>query len=496
MDGTDSFQSRVKKALVWRSGTQIFSQLVAWGSTLAVIRILDPSDYGIFAMTQVILAFLSFLNGYGFASSIIQSEEVKPIQIRQAFGMLLLLNATIAIIQLILAPFAAEFYGQPIVADLLYVQALIYLATPFMVLPEAIMTRDLEFKRPAIVNIISALTAASVALFGALSGWGVWTLVIAPLSGFWMRAICLMVAARFWVWPSFDFRGAGSMFNFGFTLLISHLCWVMITQSDIFIAARFVDPHQLGLYAEALFLTTIISSKFVPPLNEVAFPAYSRIQSDLDMLSTHFLKAVRLILLVTCPIYLGLAVTAEPLVAVVLGQKWIAMAPYVSILALAMPIMTIHILFAPAVNAVGKPNITARASLFGALIMPVAFFIGIQWGITAMAWAWVIIFPAVPLYAFFMSRKLIGIDAPRMVRAIAPGILSSILMALIVYIFDRSIPISNIYIRLPILVALGGISYVGLLYVRERETLQEIINLVIKRQPPETLLDQESSATS
>jgi O-antigen/teichoic acid export membrane protein len=73
----EEFQSRVKSAVFWRSGTQILSQLISWGSTLAVIRILEPSDYGLFAMTSVVLVFLNFLNGYGFVSALIQSEKVR-----------------------------------------------------------------------------------------------------------------------------------------------------------------------------------------------------------------------------------------------------------------------------------------------------------------------------------------------------------------------------------------------------------------------------------
>jgi O-antigen/teichoic acid export membrane protein len=70
-----SLRDEVKAAVIWRSGSQIAAQLVAWCSTLAVIRILEPADYGLFAMTQVVLAFLSFLNGYGFASSLIRTAS-------------------------------------------------------------------------------------------------------------------------------------------------------------------------------------------------------------------------------------------------------------------------------------------------------------------------------------------------------------------------------------------------------------------------------------
>src|SRR5690606_35844305 len=115
-----------------------------------VIRILDPSDYGLFAMAEVVLVFLMFLNGYGFAGSLIKEKEVGKQQLRQAFGMLLLVNGALAAIQFTLAPLAAEYYRQPLVADLLRTQALIFLATPFIALPEVMLMRQLNFRPQAI----------------------------------------------------------------------------------------------------------------------------------------------------------------------------------------------------------------------------------------------------------------------------------------------------------------------------------------------------------
>lgn len=491
-----NFGNRVRSAVFWRSGTQIIAQIIAWGSTLAVIRILDPNDYGIFAMTQVVFIFLSFMNGYGLASSIIQAEKVEPIQIRQAFGMLLLLNGGIAILQILLAPVAADYYRQPIIGDLLRLQALIFLATPFMVLPEALMTRNLEFKKPAIINLISAVVGATVALYFALAGHGVWTLIYAPISIFWTRAICLVIAVKFYIWPSFNFKGAGHMFGFGATLLASHLFWTIQSQADIFIAGRSLNPHDLGLYAEALFLTTIFAAKFVPPLNEVAFPAYSRLQDNPEALSRSFLTAVRLIMLISCPLYLGMSVTAGPLVATLFGPKWLEMTPFVAILALAMPVMTLQILFAPANNAAGKPQITARASFVGAILMPTTFLIGLQWGPIGLAWGWVVAFPLLTLFTFSQSYRHIGITFGELARAVWPGLSTSIAMAAIVYLADQFLPEMIIYARLAILVAIGGIAYVGLLWVIAKPTLMEVIELIIRRKAPEQKLESEPAETA
>ena len=85
--------------------------------------------------------------------------------------------------------------------------------------------------------------------------------------------------------------------------------------------------------------------------------AYARMQKDVSRVAWSFCKAVRLLMLISCPIYLGMAVTAEPLVETLFGQKWLEMAPFVSILALAMPFMTLQVMFAPVSNALGRPAI-------------------------------------------------------------------------------------------------------------------------------------------
>ncbi len=479
---TAALATSVRRAVLWRSGSQIAAQAVAWGSTLAVVRILDPSDYGLFAMTQVVLAFLSFLNGYGFASSLVQDRTIDQRKIRQAFGMLILVNGAIALLQLGLAPLAAGWYRQPLVADLLRVQALIYLATPFIALPEVLLTRELDFRKPALVNMAATLVSAAVALGCALGGLGVWTLVYAPIAFFWSRAIGLMLATRFFVLPSFRFAGAGRMFDYGLTMLASHFFWTLLTQSDVFIAARSLDPHALGLYAEALFLTTIVAAKFVPPLNDVAFPAYARLQDDLPTLSASFLKAVRLIMLATCPLYFGLAAVAEDAVGVVLGAKWIEMAPLMSILALAMPAMTLHILFAPAINAIGHPRITMQASLLGAAIMPLAFIVGVRWGGEGLAWAWLLAFPAVPLFTFLRARRLLDLTSRRLAAAIAPGIGAAAMMALAVAAIAQGLSPWHPVPRLALLVAAGGLIYGGILFAFSRATLDELAGLVLRRQ--------------
>ena len=260
---TQGLRMLVRKAVIWRSGSQIVSQLIAWASTFLVLRILDPADYGLYAMAAVVLTLLGLLNGYGLANALIQREAVTRKELRQLFGMLLVLNLLLAAVQVIAAPFIARFYEQPEVANLLRALALVFLTNPFLALGYAILSREMDFKRQAQVNLATAMLGAVVALTGALAGLGVWTLVLAPLSVFVTRAIAMTIVARAFMWPSFDFAApVRSRVRRGGDA-VQHLLFPADAM-DVVIAGRFRCGNG-RLYTTALFLAQIFVNKVVRP---------------------------------------------------------------------------------------------------------------------------------------------------------------------------------------------------------------------------------------
>jgi O-antigen/teichoic acid export membrane protein len=479
------FASRVRSAVFWRSGSQIVAQMVMWGSTILVVRLLDPHDYGLFAMSQVVLVLLNFLNGYSFASSLIQAESLDRHRISQIFGLLILLNGGLATVQWFAAPLAASYFRQPMVADMLRVQALLYLPTPFIALPSALLARGLDFKKQGMANLAGALAGALTALGCALSGLGVWTLVIAPITLFTVRAIGLTIAAKLLVWPSFRFAGAGDVLRFGGALLLAQFFWIIQSQADIFIAGRALDPHHLGLYAEALFLTLIFTGKFIPPLNEVAFPAYAQLAKEGGDIGEGFVTTAKLTMFAALPLYAGMAVTAQPLVETMFGAKWLEMSPLVALLALAMPFFTLQIVCSPATNALGRPNIYALTNGIGAIIMPVSFMIGISYGVMGLAYAWLVAAPLLMIVTLSITLPAIGVSFRHLFRALTPGISAAIAMAGLVRALDHSLPAMVAPARLGLLAAVGAATYFTLLYLVARPALAEMVMLITRRTLPQ-----------
>ena len=476
--GESGLAKQVRAAVLWRSGGQIAAQIVQWGATFLVIRILTPADYGLFAMTGVVMAFMSMLDGYGLANGLIRQPHVTPRMIRQLLGMLVLLNAGLAAVQVAIAPLAAGYYRQHEVAHLLRVQALMYLTTPFIALPAALLARRMDFRAQAKANMLAAAAAAATALAGALAGWGVWTLVAAPFALFTVRAIAMTWQARAFVLPLFDFRGAGHLARYGGLMALGQLFWFVQSQADVFVAGRSFSAHLLGIYTTSLFLAQIFVAKFVPALNDVAFSAYARLQDDVPARAAAFAKAVRVVMAAALPFYLGLAATAEPLVLAMLGEKWREAVPVVRWLALAMPFVTMQVLYQPACDAIGRPGVSVRNGATGAAIMAGAFVLGVDGGASGLALAWV---AGAPLYLLLGSRRAlpaIGARGRDVLAAVRPALGAALAMAAVVVASDALLlpPLAPVP-RLAVLVAIGVAAYAGALVALARPLVRELAAL-------------------
>lgn len=483
LPGGPGLAARVRSALAWRWGTQALAQVITWASTIMVVRLLAPSDYGLFAMTQTVITALNFLNGQSFATSLIQTDRVNDRRIGQVFGLLLLLNGSLAVVQFLAAPLAARYYGEPLVADILRVQAAIFLTIPFAALPQELLARRIEFRKQGLVNLGCALVGAGTALVLAWRGFGVWALVWAPVLMFATRAVGLTLVSGVLVRPVFDFRGAGDLVTFGGALTICQFLWIVQSQSDIVIAGRSFDTHALGLYAEALFLTLIVTGRFLPPINDVAFPTFAELHKAGKPLGPFFLTLQRSVALVVFPIYAGLALVAGPAVLTLFGPKWEAMAPIAAGLALAMPAMALQIVCSPATNGMGRPRTYMMTNGVGALLFPLLFLAGVRAGPQGLVHAWWLTAPALLAFTWALTLPKIGVRWADLARALLPAVGATAAMAAVVIAARAAMPPLPPFVQLVVLGVTGAAAYAAALMLFARETVAEALAFLLRREP-------------
>jgi O-antigen/teichoic acid export membrane protein len=298
-------------------------------------------------------------------------------------------------------------------------------------------------------------------------------LVFAPIAMFTTEAIGMMIAAREPWRPSFRFAGAGHIAGFGGMMTVTQLFWFIQSQADVMIAGRVLDPHWLGVYTTGLFLAQLLAAKFVPPINEVAFAAYSRQQRDGP---GPVLATIRLVLLIALPAYAGMAALAPPLVTVLLGEKWHEIAPLLPILALAMSLMTLQILFSPATNALGVPKVAMRISMLGAVIMPSAFFAGSHFGILGFAWGWAGGMALLTCITVAYSGRVLGLTARALSESISPLLFAAAMMGCCVFLARGMLPAMPAIAELLLLVPLGAAIYGAVLFAIAPQRLLEALH--------------------
>lgn len=467
------FASRVRSAVAWRWGTQVAAQIITWTSTFLVVRLLVPEDYGLFAMSQVVITALAFLNGQSFATSIVQTERLDNRRIGQVFGMLLIMAVTLAGAQLLLAPHAAAYFDEPIVAEMLRLQALIFLTIPFISLPQEWLARQLEFRKAGKVNMASAIIGALTALVLAWLDYGVWALVWSGLSIFVSKAIGLMWAAKLWVRPVFNPKGAWDLLTFGGTLTLCQFFWIIQSQSDVVIAGRVLSTYDLGLYTQALFLTLIVTARFIPPINEVALAAYSELHRAKKPLASYFLKTARMVMMVSAPIYIGLALTSENAIKVLMGDKWLELIPIFQGLTIVMPAFALQLICSPVTNAMGRPRVHLFTNICGAIIFPCVFLWGVSEGAMGLVQGWWIGAPALLAITLVVTLPRIGVSLAALINAIAPIALACAVMAIVVMLAQTLVTIPSPLAALIVHATLGAGAYAATFWFAYRGIVKE-----------------------
>jgi O-antigen/teichoic acid export membrane protein len=199
-------KNQVASSLRWNAIVKLCGQLINWAITLFVIRLLLPADYGLMAMSNVIIGFIVMIAEMGFGASLVQSATLDSMRIRQVWGAAILINTAACAFIAAAAPWIADFYSEPRLVLVVQVAALQFLLIAASLVPAALLRRELRFKRLSFVELGSGVFGNGITLALAYSGYGIWSLVFGALSIALFRAITLQIVAPVGLWPSFSFR--------------------------------------------------------------------------------------------------------------------------------------------------------------------------------------------------------------------------------------------------------------------------------------------------
>jgi teichuronic acid exporter len=473
-------RARVMSALRWTAAARLAGQVGSWLITIIVIRVLDPQDYGLQAMATAFTATLVLLSAGGLSTVLVQNRTLDLAMRRQIFGVVVLINLGFFALILFGAPVIAAFYGEPRIVPVLQVLSIQFLFLIFETMPQSQIERDINFKRMSIVDLTTAIAGALTTLALALAGAGIWALVAGVLVTTGTRIAGLNFIAPFPHLPKFSFRGMAAHFRFGGFVCGERALSSAFIESEKLIGGRLLGSQAFGFYTVASHIASLPIQKVTGFVNSIAFSAFSEAHARQSHAGEYLLRAIRFMSLLVFPIFIGIAAVSEDFVGLVLGPKWLAVAPLLTILAVVMPIRMMSNLLTPALWGVGKPHVSAGNFAIQAFTMAPAFFAGAWFGGTrGLALAWITLYPLVFLVVLHRSCPHLGISAGAVLRQIAwPLAISLAMLAAVLGSRGLVAGAPGSAVHLAQLVAIGLAVYLAGIWAVDRARVRELKELV------------------
>jgi teichuronic acid exporter len=477
-----SVKTDVLDALKWSAAGRLAGQLTSWVITLYVIRILNPSDYGLMGMASALMPFAGLLNELGMIPALIQSRQVDEQIIRQMFGFVIISTLAMFCLLFVTAPVLSTFFGEPHLTSITRVLAIGMVIGSISAIPNALLERDLRFRGLSLIEFVVMIMGSIATLTLAIRGFGVWSLVVGNLISTTAKTLGVLLVSRFCLTPAFGLQRLRPFLGFGAKVTGQRVLWYAHSSADVLLIGKLLGDQALGTYSVAFQLATLPVSKVFGILNRVAFPAYARLQHDNALARDYFIASVRLIWLVFCPMMWGLSSVSGDFVEVFMGRNWAEAGVVLALVPLIVPFRVILLLIAPLTDGLGRPDIGLRNLLTSTTLIPPAILIGTCEGITGVCIGLII---ASILALGINCRRSLGLlelRPEKLFAAVAPTAIAGGAMYACVW-FTKAFMLAGAppLWRLAVSIVIGVAVYSAMTFVFNRSAIRQCLTLLRAR---------------
>ena len=371
--------------VVWAGisqGGRILAQIV----TVSVLsRILPPADFGLIAIATVVTTFATLLRDMGTAAAVIQRKELKSDLVDTVFWFNVLVGVSLAILVAAIAIPLSLAFEQPRLATILFVLTATFPFASVGAVHQALLEREMRFRTLARIEISSAVAALVIAIAAALSGLGVYSLVLNTI------AIALLTSGQLWLaskwrprlaWSRDEFH---SLWGFSGNLFGFQVLNYFSRNADTLLIGRFLGAADVGMYNMGYRIMLFPLASLSTVISRVMFPMLSRTQSDSSTFGTLYLKAAGAIGMITIPLMAALWVLRIPFVEVVLGKNWL---PVTDVLAWFAPVGMIQSILTTVgviYMVTGNTKQKLHWGIGYGIVLIGAIAIGLNWGYLGVA---------------------------------------------------------------------------------------------------------------
>jgi PST family polysaccharide transporter len=367
---------------------QGFGMALQIGTTVVLARLLSPTDYGLQAMVVTLTSFFSLFKDAGLSIATIQRETLTHEQISTLFWINVTLGSLLTIVVAAMGPLLARFYRDPRLLWLTVACSTVFLFSGLAVQHRALLDRSMRFTSSVKIDILSSTVGSIVAISMAALGFGYWSLICQTISLSIVGAVAVWIAMPWLPGRPRWSPEVRSMVRFGGTVSLNSVVVYVAYNTEKVLLGRFWGAAPLGLYTRAYQLATLPVQQLTGAVHSVAFSALSRMQNEAHRLQRAYLKSLSLIVSLTIPVVIGSALFAREIVLVVLGQKWIEVAPIFRLLAPTVLVLALVNPFAWLLQATGRVERSLKIAFLICPVVILGIVAGLHRGPTGVAFGY------------------------------------------------------------------------------------------------------------
>lgn len=474
-----SLKDKTVHGILWVSLSNIILKIINFIISVILARLLEPSDFGLVAIALIIVNFFEIFRDLGIGPALIHRKEDKDVAADTAFFIFPAVAVIFYAISYFIAPAAADFFREEELEILIRVLSLTFVIWSFGNLPRTLLTKDLEFKKMVIPQLLPKISYGVVAIVMALLGFGVWSLVGGR---FVLEVLSVITIWHALDWrPSFRFNKkiALELLSYGKHVITATIIIFMISVIDVTFIGRLLGSESLGYYSIALGIAGLLTLQVSVLLSQVMFPVYSRMQGDMDKLGWAYLKTIKYFSIIVFPAAFGIISVAWYFIKVVYGDKWLPAVAVLQVLCLyglniAMLRTTENLYLAS-----GRPRIMTTINLLQFILMAILIYpLTIKYGILGTGIAATIPSMLMVFFTFNEAGKIIDKSFLTIVKTLLPAAAGSLIMVLLVMILQQLISHLSPVLILFFSIVLGAVSYFVFLWLTQKEELEEIKRLI------------------
>lgn len=472
----DSLKKKTLAGLFWTFAQRIGTQLVSFLVQIILARLLATEEYGIIAIVLVFVNICNVFVDRGFGRALIQKLDADELDFSSVFWASLMLTAGLYAMLYGAAPMIARFYGMDILVPVLRVMGLRLIISAVNTVQRAKVSRDMQFRKFFLSSLGGMAVSAVVGIVMAYLGFGIWALVAQNLTNVLIDTLILLVTVQWRPRLQFSFQRLRALFGFGWKVMLSALLDTVYEEFRTLYVGKLHTPNDLSFFDRGKQFPYLIIDNVNTSITSVLFPAIASQQKDRETVRGMTRRAMKISAYILSPMLFGLAAVAEPLVELVLTEKWLPCVPYLQILCINCVLTPLHTANTQAILALGRSDIALKLNLakkgFGFLAVVLLTPISV----TAMALGGVATGVFSLLLNILPNGRLLGYGYKEQLRDVLPAwLLSGVMFLLVRLVAILSLPLLP---ELALMIVVGMGSYVLLSALFQVESFCYLLNMI------------------